>query len=116
MWFETLREPTLERTIGLMAKRGRIVLMAGRDAHPEFPLGRFYTSDMKMLGFAMFNATPDEQRECANHLNYLFESGQWKPNVSRTLSLDEAAESHRIQEDNTLQGEGRLAGKIVLEV
>ncbi|HEY4258717.1 MAG TPA: NADPH:quinone reductase, partial [Schlesneria sp.] len=32
LWVETQREPTLDRTISLMAPRGRIMLMAGRQA------------------------------------------------------------------------------------
>src|SRR5262245_38688036 len=46
VWFETLREPTFERTISMMAPRGRIVVMAGRQARPEFPVGPFYVKDL----------------------------------------------------------------------
>jgi len=34
--------------------------------------------------------------------------------IGRTLKLSEAAEAHRLQEDNTLQKQGTLTGKIVL--
>ena len=34
VWFENLREPNLERAVGQLAMRGRIVLIAGRDARP----------------------------------------------------------------------------------
>lgn len=115
VWFETLREPTFDRTVPLMAKRGRIILMAGRDARPEFPVGPFYVNDLRMLGFAMFNASPEEQREAATSLNVLYENGNWRPNISKTFPLAEAADAHRLQEDNTLGGKGTLAGKIVLE-
>ena len=37
VWWETLREPDFERAIPLLAMRGRMVLMAGRDARPLFP-------------------------------------------------------------------------------
>ena len=114
VWFETQRQPTLERTIKLMAKRGRIVLMAGRDARPDFPLGAFYTNDLSMHGFAMFNAAPEEQARAADAINLLYESGQWTPNVGRVLPLAEAAAAHRLQEENTLGGRGTLSGKIVL--
>lgn len=114
VWFETQREPTLERTIGMMAPRGRIVIMAGRDARPEFPVGAFYTKDLRLLGFAMFNASPEEQRECAQSINVLYESGNWRPNIGRTFRLSEAAEAHRLQEENTLGKAGTLDGKIVL--
>lgn len=114
LWWETLREPNLERTIGFLRKRGRIVLMAGRAARPVFPLGAFYVNDLKMCGFAMFNASPDEQRQCAERMNAAYESGAWRPQISRMLSLADGASAHRLQEENTLQGAGTLAGKIVL--
>ncbi|MFN0050687.1 MAG: NADPH:quinone reductase [Planctomycetales bacterium] len=114
IWFETQREPTLDRTIGLMAPRGRIVIMAGRQARPEFPLGPFYTKDLALLGFAMFNASPDEQRECAQALGDLYQRGGWHPAIGITLPLSQAAAAHQLQQDNTLDKKGTLAGKIVL--
>lgn len=114
LWFETQREPTLERTISLMRKRGRIIVMAGRDAQPSFPLGAFYTNDLRIIGFAMFNASPEEQRAAAMQLNQSYEAGGWKPQIGKVLPLSEAAAAHRLQEENTLQGAGNLSGKIVL--
>lgn len=116
VWFETLREPTLDRTVPMMAKRGRIVLMAGRDARPEFPVGPFYVNDLRMVGFAMFNASPEEQRHCAEGLNRFYDEEKWRPNIGRTFPLSEAAAAHRLQEENTLHKAGTLAGKIVLTV
>lgn len=114
VWFETQREPTLDRTVGLMRKRGRIVLMAGRTARPEFPVGPFYVNDLRLIGFAMFNASEIEQRQAADELNRLAAAGQWKPKIGLRLPLSEAAQAHQIQEDNTLAFQGTLAGKIVL--
>jgi len=114
VWFETQREPTLDRTVSLMAPRGRIVLMAGRTARPEFPVGPFYVKDLRMAGFAMFNASPDEQRATADAMNAWAQAGKWKPLIGATLPLAEAAQAHQLQEDNTLQKSGTLLGKIVL--
>lgn len=114
IWWETQREPTFDRTVGLMKKRGRIILMAGRDARPEFPVGPFYVNDLRLIGFAMFNASPDEQRQCAEEINRWATSGQWMPLIGETLPLSEAAEAHRLQEANTLKKQGTLTGKIVL--
>jgi NADPH2:quinone reductase len=116
VWWETQREPTFVRTIGLMRKRGRIVLMAGRDARPQFPVGPFYVNDLRLVGFAMFNASPDEQRASAEHLNQLASAGKWQPNIGQVFPLSEAAAAHRLQEENTLGKSGTLNGKIVLEV
>lgn len=114
VWYETQREPTFERTIGLMAKGGRIVVMAGRDARPEFPVGPFYVNDLSLHGFAMFNATPEQQRCCADAIIAAFEAGRWQPQIGARFQLSEAAEAHRLQEANTLGGSGTLTGKIVL--
>ncbi len=115
VWFETLREPTFERTIELMTKRGRIVLMAGRAARPEFPVGSFYTKDLRMFGFAMFNALADEQRVCGEAINELAAGGGWNPPIGARFPLSESAAAHQLQQDNTIGGQGTLAGKIVLE-
>ena len=40
--WETLRESDFDKAIGLMAPRGRMIMMAGRDARPVFPVGPFY--------------------------------------------------------------------------
>jgi NADPH2:quinone reductase len=114
LWFETQREPTLDRTVSLMAPRGRIVLMAGRQARPEFPVGPFYVKDLRMIGFAMFNAKPDEQRAAAEELNRLAGEGRWRPTIGATLPLSQAAAAHTLQEENTLGKAGTLLGKIVL--
>lgn len=114
LWFETLRTPTLDRCIPLMAMRGRLIFMAGRDAGPIFPLGSFYIKDLRAFGFAMFNASADEQRAAAGELNKLLAAGQWQPKIGARFSLSEAAASHQLQEDNTLNGANTLAGKIVL--
>jgi NADPH2:quinone reductase len=115
VWFETQREPTPDRTVGLMSPRGRIIFMAGRAARPEFPVGPFYVKDLRLFGFAMFNATPDEQRDCANAINALCEQGGWNPQIGQVFPLSEAAAAHQLQEDNTLSLKGTLSGKIVLK-
>jgi hypothetical protein len=47
-------------------------------------------------------------------INSLATRGHWNPLIGRTLPLSEAAAAHRLQEENTLQKKGTLAGKIVL--
>jgi len=114
IWWETQREPDLTRTIEFMKKRGRIVLMAGRDAQPQFKLGPFYTNDLKICGFAIFNSTPYEQRVCAERMNEWFIAGKWEPLIGAEFPLSQAAQAHRAQEEKTLKGQGSLIGKIVV--
>ncbi len=114
VWYETLREQNLERTIEMMAMRGRIIIMAGRESRPRLPVGPFYVKDCKMLGFAMFNAPPDQQRRCAAEINRWMARGRLRPLIDRVLPLEKTAEAHWLQEQSTLGRSGTLAGKIVL--
>ncbi|MBL8852232.1 MAG: NADPH:quinone reductase [Planctomycetaceae bacterium] len=114
IWWETQREPNFDRSFAFMRPRGRMVLMAGRDARPVFPVGPFYVRELRLVGFAMFNATADEQRQSADDINRWFASGKWRPIVGQTFPLDEAAAAHKLQEDNTIGKQGTLTGKIVV--
>jgi NADPH2:quinone reductase len=116
VWWETLREPSFERTIPLLAMRGRMVIMAGRDARPTFPVGPFYVKDCSLYGFAMFNASGREQRAAAADINQWLSEGKLKARIDRVLPLPQAAEAHRLQEESTVRKTGALAGKIVLSV
>ncbi len=116
VWWEVTRTPAFEMAVSHMAPRARFVLMAGREARPVFPVGPFYTRDMTLHGFAMFNAPPEEQRQAAMAMNEWMSEGRLKAQIGRVLPLEEAAAAHRLQEDNTLGGSGTLAGKIVLNV
>jgi NADPH:quinone reductase len=115
VWWETLREPDFERTIPLLAMRGRMVVMAGRDARPVFPVGPFYVKDCSLYGFAMFNASKRDQRHGANAINRWVTEGKLKARIDRVLPLSQAAEAHRLQEESTIHKSGALAGKIVLK-
>ena len=114
VFWETLREPDFDFIVGVLAERGRLVLMAGRDARPEFPVGPFYVKGCSLHGVVMFKATADELRVCADDMNRWLQSGKLRGQVSRHMSLSQAAEAHQLQEANTLQKEGTLGGKIVL--
>jgi NADPH2:quinone reductase len=115
VWWETLREPDFERTVPLLAMRGRMIIMAGRDARPTFPVGPFYVKDCSLYGFAMFNASVREQRNAANTINRWVSEGKLKACIDRVLPLSQAAEAHRLQEESTVKKTGVLAGKIVLK-
>ena len=110
-----MREPNFERTIPLLATRGRMVVMAGREARPPFPVGPFYVKDCSLHGFAMFNATAEEQAAAANDINRWVAAGKLKARIDRVLPLSQAAAAHRLQEESTIRQSGALAGKIVLK-
>lgn len=114
VWWETLREPNFDRMVALLAERGRMILMAGRDAKPTFPVGPFYVKGLRLFGFVMFKATPDEQRAAADDINRWLSEGKLRANIDRMMPLNQAAAAHKLQEENTVGKAGTLAGKIVL--
>jgi NADPH:quinone reductase len=114
VYWETTREPDFDKIVSYLRGRGRIVLMAGRDARPPFPVGPFYVKECSLVGVVMFKATPEEMRTCAEDINDWLADGKLKANISHRFKLSQAAEAHRLQEENTLKRAGTLAGKIVL--
>ncbi len=115
VWWETLREPDFDRAVGPLAARGRMIVMAGREARPPFPVGPFYVKGCSLHGFVMFMATPDEQRRAAEDINRWLADGRIKANIDRVMPLSQAAAAHRLQEESTIGKSGVLSGKIVLK-
>ena len=89
--------------------------MAGREARPPFPVGALYLKDCSVLGFAVLNATPEEQQPAAEAINNWLATGKIKPRIDRIMPLEETAAAHRLQEESTIGKSGALAGKIVIK-
>tara|TARA_Y100001933_G_C19010053_1_gene568393 strand:- start:2343 stop:3335 length:993 start_codon:yes stop_codon:yes gene_type:complete len=114
LFWDTNREPDLERNIGMLARFGRMILMAGRDARPAFPVGPFYSKSCTLHGLIMFAASANQQRLCGDAISRDLASGVLMPRIDRVLPLSEAAEAHQLQENATVHCQGGLFGKIVL--
>ena len=93
-----------------------MILMAGRDARPPFPVGLFYVKGCSLHGFAMFKASANQQQVCASDINHWMTSNILKAQIDRILPLSETAQAHRLQEANTVEKQSILSGKIVLAV
>jgi NADPH2:quinone reductase len=115
LFWETLREPDFDRAVAWLAPRGRMIVMAGRDARPPFPVGPFYVKGLSLRGFVMFHATPQEQRACAENINRWLATGKLHANIDRVMPLAETAAAHKLQEESTVGKSGALMGKIVLK-
>jgi len=115
LW-ETRREPNFQLAVDVLAERGRMVLMAGRDATPVFPVGPFYVKECSVHGFVMFKATPIEMRTVAEDLNKWLAGGKVKANIGARFPLEQAAAAHQLQEAATLSDSGKLTGKILVDV
>jgi NADPH2:quinone reductase len=114
VWWETRRDPDFDRAVGLLAERGRMVVMAGRDARPPFPVGPFYVKGCRLIGFVMFKADAATQAAAAADINRWLARGRLTIPIDRVLLLDRAAEAHALQEAATVGLSGGLAGKIVI--
>ncbi|MBU6398960.1 MAG: NADPH:quinone reductase [Verrucomicrobia bacterium] len=115
VWWETRRDPDFDRAVALLGAQGRMIVMAGREARPPFPVGPFYVKGCSLHGFVMFLAPPAEQRRCAADINRWLARGKLRAHIDRVMPLAETAAAHRLQEENTIGGAGTLSGKIVLK-
>ena len=93
-----------------------MIVMAGRQAQPTFPVGPFYTKDLSLHGFAMFKAAPQEQQLCSQDINRWLAEKKLHAVIGKTFPLNQTAAAHQFLEDNTLQKAGTLTGKVVIAV
>jgi NADPH2:quinone reductase len=115
IWWETLREPDFEKTFSLLAAHGRMIVMAGRDARPIFPVGLFYSKNLSVLGFMILNSALEDLQAAAEDINQWMSAGKLKAQIDRVLPLSQTAEAHRLQDDSTIKKTGALTGKIILK-
>jgi NADPH2:quinone reductase len=115
LYWETQREPDFDQAVSILAEGGRMILMAGRDARPAFPVGPFYVKGCSLHGFAMFKASHAEQAAAAADINRWLAAGRLRVPVDRVLPLARTAEAHAVQEAATITRSGVLNGKIVIE-
>jgi len=115
VYWETQREPRFDQAVALLAEEGRMVIMAGRDARPAFPVGPFYVKGCRLFGFVMFKADSQRQAAAAVDINRWLAAGRLRVPIDRVLPLERTAEAHRLQEESTVGLSGALGGKIVIE-
>ncbi len=115
VYWETLRDPAFDQAVRMLGEGGRMVIMAGRDARPAFPVGPFYVKGCRLFGVVMFKATAQRQAAAAVDINRWMSVGQLRSPIDRVLPLERTAEAHAVQEAATIQGSGSLSGKIIIE-
>ena len=94
--------------IDQLAKGGRLVVMVGLHATPTVPLGRLYTRDASIVGFAISNASVTDLADAARGVTHLLHTTPWHPRIAETLELSETTRAHRLLEA------GQVKGRLVL--
>ena len=104
---EMLANVNLDRDLGLLAPKGRVVVIGSRgriEIDPRQTMGK----ETAVLGTTLGSSTPAEYTQIHAALVAALESGVLRPIVGRELPLAEAAQAHRaILAD-------KAAGKLVL--
>ncbi|MCC5477740.1 NADPH:quinone reductase [Streptomyces barringtoniae] len=104
LYLDTAGVNDLESTVELLARRGRVVLLAGARTRPVLPAGALYMNDRSIVGFVISHATPDELAEAAAYINDLLGRGALRPRGIEVLPLGAAADVHARMEKGQLHG------------
>jgi NADPH2:quinone reductase len=104
---EMLANVNLDQDLGLLAVKGRVVVVGSR-GRIEIDPRQMMSKESTVLGTTLWVMTPDEYRETHAGLEGALASRALEPLVGRELPLARAAEAHRV----ILQD--RAVGKIVL--
>ncbi|WP_267715922.1 zinc-binding dehydrogenase [Streptomyces sp. CoH17] len=106
---DTSGHGVLADAVDLLAHGGRLVAMVGlgREA-AELPLGRLYTRDASIVGFAISNASVADLADAARGVVGVLRDTPWRPRIAGRLPLSRAAEAHRGLES------GEVRGRLVL--
>lgn len=115
VFWETLRDPDFDMAVASLSENGRMVLMAGRTARPEFPVGPFYVKCCSLLGVVMFRMAAEQQLQCAQDINHWLSSGKIQALIDRVWPLSQTARAHQLQESHTVGKQSLLTGKLVLQ-
>ncbi|WP_030989240.1 NADPH:quinone reductase [Streptomyces sp. NRRL WC-3744] len=104
VYVDTAGVNDLETSVRLLARRGRVVLLAGAGTRPVLPAGPLYMNDNLVVGFVISHATTVELAAAATAVNDLLERGLLRPRNVEVLPLGAAAEAHARMENGELRG------------
>lgn len=101
---DTSGHDELATSVELLAHGARLVAMVGLHSTPVLPVGRLYTRDAAVTGFAISNASTADLTEAAAGAVRLLRSTPWRPRIAGELPLAQAREAHRRIEGSRVRG------------
>lgn len=111
--FDPIAGPGLEALVNSAAKKGTIFIYGALSTEPTpFPLFPVLMKTLRIQAYTLFELTTDPEL-LAQATKYVYdrvESGQFKPRIDRTFTLDEIVDAHRYMELN------QQIGKIVVTI
>lgn len=110
VYVDTAGFPSLAYATGLLAHRGRIVLLAESkyDETPPLPVRDLYTKDGSIIGFVISLATVAELADAARTVNRLLAAGRLRAREVERLPLSAAADAHSRMERREVLGGTRM--------
>ena len=111
VWIETSGHNDFTSAVPLLARGGRVVVLAGYASHPvaDLPVGPLYTRDCSLLGFSISNATAADLAAAAPAVSRLIAGDRPVVRIAAVLPLSAAARAHRIiSGEEPMPGRGRL--------
>lgn len=94
----------LRAAVALLARRGRVVLLAGARDEAALPVGPLYMKNGSLRGFAISHATVGELAAAAEAVNERLARGGLRPRAVEYAPLSETAHAHRRVERGELHG------------
>jgi NADPH2:quinone reductase len=90
---EMLANLNLNKDLGLLAQRGRVVVIGNRGP-TEIDARQTMTKDAAILGMSLFNATPAELWTIHSAIGAGLSNGTLRPIISREMPLAQAPQAH----------------------
>lgn len=88
----------------LLAVGARIIITATRDPTVSLPALHYYRQDVRVLGFAISNASTSDLAAIARIINSRLADNTLQPRIAAKMPLTAAAEAHRLQEAGNVKG------------
>lgn len=105
VYLDTSGRQDLAPAVEALARRGRIVAIAGMNDRITVPVGPLYRRDASVRGFAISNATVDELAAAAQLVSQLLVEGVLAPRRTEELPLTDMAQAHDRIESGAAHGQ-----------